>query len=302
MPKQPISIVGALQEIASKIPPKLPNLPPRQTGGVWMEEVILVYCVGEGTFSQDMRSINLMMDVYDFTGRWIGYQQGVHLSNTPLPELFAVPPQPTGPWDQPSEVPRQKVQEWTKGLWTFADGSGVYAVGPAQSHLIPFQDGSFLFMVATGQILSGGTGRYEGCAGMKTATGTAFVPPGLLQSGKFPQPGLKFQARTIETFRIAKRQDVAQLPPSGPPQGGAPGGGQGSPSGGAQGGQPGGSSGGPGGGAQAGGGQEGRRPGGPRPGGGAKKRSALPPDLGLAPEFHAVFTGKEERPWLTTTP
>jgi hypothetical protein len=208
------SISEALRRIAANVPPtSFPNLPPRDAVGAWMEETILVYCVGQGTFSDDMRYINLMMDMYDFHGKWIGFQQGVHLSYTPVPELFAVPPPPQPPFDAPSDVPRQKVQEWTKGLWTFADGSAVYAVGPAQSHLIPFRDSSFLFMVATGQVLSGGTGRYEGCVGIKSATGTAFVPPGALLSGKFPQPGLQFTARTIETFRIATRQYTAAPPP-----------------------------------------------------------------------------------------
>ncbi|MES1241637.1 MAG: hypothetical protein ABUT39_08455 [Acidobacteriota bacterium] len=223
-PESADTIVGLLQRIAANIPPNaLPNLPPLETKGLWMEEVILVYCVGEGTFSDDTSEersyINLMMDMYDFHGKWIGFQQGVHLSLTPTPVLFRTPPPPPPPFNQPSLVPTQDVLEWTKGLWTFADGSAVYAVGPAQSHLIPFKDGSFLFMVTTGQTLAGGTGRYEGCIGIKSATGTAFVPPGLLQSGQFPRPGLKFQARTIETFRIATKQYVQQPPTGGGGQG-----------------------------------------------------------------------------------
>jgi hypothetical protein len=227
-PENASTIIGTLQQIAANLPPNaLPNLPPLETKGLWMEEVILVYCVGEGTFSDDTTperaQINLMMDMYDFHGKWVGFQQGVHLSLTPIPVLFGTPPPPPPPFDRPSEVPRQDVMEWTKGLWTFADGSAVYAVGPAQSHLIPFKDGSFLFMVTTGQVLTaGGTGRYAGCVGVKNATGTAFVPPGLLQSGKFPAPGLKFQARTIETFRIATKQ--YQAPPPGPGGGGGGGG------------------------------------------------------------------------------
>lgn len=223
-PENANTIIGALQEIAANIPPNaLPNLPPLETKGLWMEEVILVYCVGEGTFSQDMKQINLMMDMYDFHGKWVGFQQGVHLSLTPLPDLFKTPPPPEPPFNQPSPVPRQEVREWTKGLWTFADGSAVYAAGPAQSHLVPFKDGSFLFMVTTGQTLAGGTGRYEGCAGIKNATGSAFVPPGLLGNG-FPAPGFKFQARTIETFRIALKQYQAPPPPGGGPGGGGGGG------------------------------------------------------------------------------
>ena len=218
------TVLGELQRLAGLGPAAGFILPRRQMVGVWDEEVILCYCVGEGTFSDDVKTINLMMDVYDFNDNWIGHQQGVHLSLTPLDVLLSTPPAPPPPFDQPSEVPTKEVQEWTKGIWTFADGSAVYAVGPAQSHLVPFQDGSFVFTVTTGQVLAGGTGRYDGCAGIKSATGSAFVPAGLIQSGKFPAPGFKFKARTVENFRIARPgtwKPVGPAPGRRAPAGGA---------------------------------------------------------------------------------
>jgi hypothetical protein len=116
--------------------------------------------------------------------------------------------QPVGP------VPHPEIKEWTKGLWTFADGSEIYAVGQARSHLVPLTDGSFLFMVATGQIITNGSGRYDGAHGTKQATGTTLVPAGLIQQGKFPAPGMVFDAKTVETFRILKKQDMAvPVPP-----------------------------------------------------------------------------------------
>jgi hypothetical protein len=229
MPENASTIIGTLQQIAAKVPPTaLPYQLPRETKGLQMEEVILVYCVGQGTFSEDSgpdhAQINLMMDMYDFHGNWVGFQQGVHVSDSTPADLLTTPPPPPAPFNQPSPVPRQTVKEWTKGIWTFADGSSVYAVGPAQSHLVPFKDGSFLFMVTTSQVLAGGTGRYEGCVGIKNATGTTHVPAGLLQSGKFPTPGLQFTARTIETFRIALQPFVQPLPPPGGEGGGKHGG------------------------------------------------------------------------------
>ena len=196
---------------------------PRDAHSDWREEVYVVYYVGKGTFSSppdfvwDPKHnhfdfyINLLMDGYDIlTGKWVGFQQGVHHSLATVDDFLSVPPTPEGGFDDPfSSVPQTAVKEYTKGVWTFADGSEIFAVGPAQSHLVPFADGSFLFMVTTGQTITEGTGRYKGCEGMKQATGTAFVPPGLIQSGKFPSPGLEFEARTIETFRIVKRQDLS---------------------------------------------------------------------------------------------
>jgi len=211
------TITGLVREIAANVP-ALRDIPPRQAHSTWREEVILVYCVGKGKFSEgpdftrETQYINLQMDMYDLSGKWIGYQLGVHVSHSTISDLTGVPPSPQGAFDDPaSPVPHQIVKEYTKGVWTFADGSEVYAVGPAQSHLVPFSDGSFLFMVTTGQTITNGTGRYEGCAGTKQATGTTFVPAGLIP-GQFPQPGLVFDAKTIETFRIVKKQDLGPFP------------------------------------------------------------------------------------------
>ena len=186
----------------------------------WREELIVVYCVGKGKFSEgtdftpQRKYINLQMDMYDLNGKWLGYQLGVHESTSTNQDLLYVPPMPT-PMDGPP-VPELPVKEWTKGVWTFADGSEIFAVGSAQSHLVPYTDGSFLFMVTTGQIITKGSGRYEGAHGTKQATGTTFVPPGLIQSGTFPSPGMEFDAKTIEVFRIVKAQDINPNPP-GPP-------------------------------------------------------------------------------------
>lgn len=192
----------------------------------WREELIVVYCVGQGKFSSppnltpDTAYINLLMDMYDLNGNWLGTQEGVHLSHSTQEDLLAVPPPTEGPFDQPdSPVPQPPAKEWTKGKWTFADGSSILAVGPARSRLVPFKDGSYLFMVTTGQTITSGTGRYEGCGGTKQATGTTLVPAGLIQSGEFPSAGMTFEAKTVEVFRIVRKRDVGSLsgPPAAPP-------------------------------------------------------------------------------------
>jgi hypothetical protein len=222
------SISALLEDIAVSIDPAtcLAREIPRIEHSTWREEVYVVYYVGKGKFSSGANFvwdppankfefyINLQMDGYDLlTGKWFGYQLGVHHSVSTVEDFLTTPPPPEGEFNDPaSPVPHPPVKEFTKGVWSFADGSEVFAVGPAQSHLVPFRDGSFLFMVTTGQTITDGTGKYKGCAGTKQATGTAFVPPGLIQSGKFPTPGLEFEARTIETFRIAKKQDIGPFP------------------------------------------------------------------------------------------
>jgi hypothetical protein len=210
------TLTEIVRDIADGVPPPADllhsSISPLDPHSSWREEVIVTYCVGNGTFSKgDQFSpplvyINLQMDMYDLHGRWLGFQLGVHESNSTPADLLAVWQQ-SAPWTDPP-VPHPDVKEWTKGIWTFDDGSEIHAVGPAQSHLIPFKDGSFLFMVTTGQTITNGTGRYAGCHGIKEATGTAWVPPGLIQSGKFPEPGGTFVARTLEVFRIIKKKDL----------------------------------------------------------------------------------------------
>jgi hypothetical protein len=222
------SISGLLEDIAVGI--DVASLQareiPRAEHSNWREEVYVVYYVGKGKFSSDKNFtwdpaankfefyINLQMDGFDIlTGKWFGYQLGVHHSLATVQDFLTTPPPPEGQFDDPkSPIPPLPVKEYTKGVWSFVDGSAVFAVGPAHSHLVPFKDGSFLFMVTTGQTITDGTGKYQGCAGTKQATGTAWVPPGMIQSGKFPTPGLEFEARTIETFRIVKKQDIGPFP------------------------------------------------------------------------------------------
>jgi hypothetical protein len=229
------TISGRLREIAAAIGPGAGRglRIPRVAHSVWREEVYVAYYVGKGKFSSPPNFefgpqrfeffINLQMDGYDLNGNWFGHQLGVHHSLSTPQDFFSTPPPPTGAFDDPaSPVPELQVKEYTKGVWTFRDGSSVFAVGPAKSHLVPFTDGSFLFMVTTGQTITGGTGRYEGCAGIKEATGTTVVPPGLIQSGKFPIPGMEFEAKTVETFRIVRRQDIGPFPPSPPSPPGHP--------------------------------------------------------------------------------
>jgi len=183
--------------VAGLVAPSLVPVASAKSG--MREEVIVVYFVGRGKFSDDMRLINLNMTMFDLDGNAIGQQHGVHESTSSLGDLFFIPPTPSGPFDQPP-VPVAPVLEWTKGIWTFADGSSVYAVGPARSHIVPFNDGSLLFTVTTGQTITSGTGRFANAFGIKQATGSAFIPREAV--GSFPHPGLEFDAHTIEAFRI----------------------------------------------------------------------------------------------------
>src|SRR5262249_9184836 len=112
-------------------------------------------------------------------------------------------------------VPHSPVMAQTKAHWVFGDGSSIIVAGPAASHLITLPDGSFLFLVSTAQIITGGTGRFEGAGGLVQSLGSTHVPKGLNLFG--PQD-VSFTASTIDTFKVVRRryQGTAPAPPSQP--------------------------------------------------------------------------------------
>jgi hypothetical protein len=192
--------VAAAAQSARAVPQGSPN-----AGRTAVDEELLVCTfTGDGKFGADLpslRYITLNMTMYDLDGKAIGSQHGVHDSLSDLPYMLSTPANPAPMFDEPP-VAVQAAQEWTKGIWTFADESAVYAVGPARTHIVPFWDGSLLFTVTTGQTITGGLGRYKNAYGVKQATGSAFIPASIVQSGQFPAPGFQFVAHTIEVFRI----------------------------------------------------------------------------------------------------
>ena len=202
MPHDLNSINGVLDIIAQTLGEAL-DFSSEENRITGMEEVFSVYNVGRGKFDETAKFINLRLDMFDFNGKWAGFQSGVHISHTPSAKLIEAPASPLGSFAEPP-VPRETVTEWTKGLFTFADGSTIIAQGPALTHLVPMKDESFLFMVTTAQVITQGTGVFEGVHGVKQGTGTTHVGPGLLQSGKFPSPGFEFEARFIDTFRLIR--------------------------------------------------------------------------------------------------
>jgi hypothetical protein len=190
--------------------PPLRTSHPYEARSTSVEEVFTIYNVGRGTFDHTTHYINLQADMFDLMGQWVGIQTGVHVNTTPpdppdlLPRrLFAVPPAPPRPIDQPL-VPHEHRTEWTKGLFTFADGSSMVGEGPAWTHLIPVVDGAFIFMVTTSQVITQGTGVFEGVQGIKQGTGSTYVAPGLFPA-QFPSPGFEFTAKSIDLFRIVRK-------------------------------------------------------------------------------------------------
>jgi haloalkane dehalogenase len=166
------------------------------------ETVLITYTVGQGTFSADRQYIALHNQLYNLDGTENGLHQGVWQALFKSPaDLLSRPAPPTGPMDQPvGPVGSWPVSANTIARWTHADGSSITSVGPAASHLIPLSDGSYLFLVITGQIITGGTGRFAGAHGLTQSLGGTHVPAG---SNLFsPQGPTSFPALTLDTFKF----------------------------------------------------------------------------------------------------
>lgn len=175
------------------------------------EQVLMRYCNGRGRFSADKRFINLQMQMFDPFGRPDGYMAGVWQAVFTDPQqLFAVPPHPQRPFNVPEgPVPALSTAANTKGTWTFGDGSSITVVGPAMTTLTQLPDGSFLFMVATMQWITNGTGRFAGAQGLKSSLGSTHVPAG---TDLFGPNFNDFDATTIDTFRVMPGQFIGAPP------------------------------------------------------------------------------------------
>lgn len=175
------------------------------------EEVIIRYTRGTGRFSPDKKYISLTMDQFTMEDEPDGYHQGVWEAQFKDPrELLSRPPNPIGPLNVPAgPVEHVAVVAYTKGIWVFGDGSSITAVGPALSHLMPLDDGSFLFAVTCGQVITNGAGRYARAQGLKTSLGSTLVARG---TNLFGPGDIQFSAATVDTFRVVR--DPAPAPRS----------------------------------------------------------------------------------------
>jgi hypothetical protein len=190
------------------------------------EEVLIRYTVGTGEFSADKKYNVLKMRMFKLSGEADGTHDGVwepmvppgvdpHNPGALEDALRKRPQEPLPPLDKPEgPIDHIFIRAYTKAIWRFGDDSSVTAVGPANLHLVKFNDDSQIFLVSVAAIITNGTGKYEGAYGVKTALGSTSLPKG---RGLFDlKRGETFEARTVETFRILRKKflvkETAQHP------------------------------------------------------------------------------------------
>ncbi len=169
------------------------------------ERVIIRYTKGTGQLSPDRRYIALDMKQFKVDGSRNGWHQGVWkaLFRT-VADLETVPSPPVDPMDQPvGPVDDIAPLAQTKAIWNFGGCDAVYAVGPALSHLVILRNQWANFSVACSQVITNGTGIFEGVHGLKQSLGATRLPPGAQNVMFDPsKPVPPFEATTIDTFRV----------------------------------------------------------------------------------------------------
>jgi len=199
---------GSFEELAARIGgwPEIPKdayTDPR-------EELIYRYSVGTGKFvAQDGKNyIEITTKLYKLNGDLDGHYEGVDEPVVDLRELLKRPSPPRPPFDEPSgPVDHVPVLSYSKGIWTFADGSSIYAIGPANLHTVQYVDGAHNLWVTANQLIVGGSGRYHGCQGTKIVAGSSWVPKGVPLDATNP-----FSVKTIEGFRVIRKEHIGTMP------------------------------------------------------------------------------------------
>ena len=211
------TIISVLEQIAGSVGAAATDVPMDAYGDkTGREEVVIRYTVGKGEFGTgDNKNVSaLHCAMFKLNGERDGTFEGVWQPQIGPQQMLQRPEHPEDPLNQPEgPFPNTYIGAITKAIWTFGDGSAIIGVGPASLQLVPFADGSRIFLVSVAGLISNGTGRYAGARGVKTALGATFIPKGV-DMFNLP-PGQTFDAVTVETFRIIPRwARKGTLPPA----------------------------------------------------------------------------------------
>jgi len=211
------TIISVLDKISGQLGARAFDVPMDAYGDkTGREEVVIRYTVGKGEFGtgEDKNTSALHCAMFKLNGERDGTFEGVWQPQIKPATMLQRPEHPKDPLNKPEgPFPNTYIGAFTKAIWTFGDGSAIIGIGPASLQLVPFADGSHIFLVSVAGLISNGTGRYAGARGVKTALGATYIPQGV-DMFNLP-PGTMFDAVTVETFRIIPRwARKGTLPPA----------------------------------------------------------------------------------------
>ena len=206
------SLITSLRKVADKLTVawRVPA-----AAHVSVEDLIAIYTIGEGTLSRNPSNnktyLKMRGQIYHTDDTPDGSWEGIQEIIVPLSELWQVPPTPPPPFNRPvPPVPEPPAQAYTKGTWTFDDGSSLTAVGQAILHATRLQNESTNLFVAANEVVSKGSGRYEGAHGLKTSAMSLYLSPGTAL-----EAATNVSLKSLEVFRVTRKQFIG--PPPVPP-------------------------------------------------------------------------------------
>ena len=176
------------------------------------EEILVRFSQGHIVTNHAFKFFSVTAKLFTLDNTPDGYYEAEYQLTTPLADIVDRPAKPVPPYDTPvGPVEHTSVNAQTKGRWTFADGSSLSAIGNGNFHALrtaPGPKGSVMLWLTADQIITGGTGIYEGAQGLKILSGSAELA-GDFQKGK----GLfAFVGRTVDCFRVVRGQYIYRPP------------------------------------------------------------------------------------------
>lgn len=173
------------------------------------EEVLVRFTRGQVVTEPSFKFFSVTADIYKLDGSPDGVYEGEYQLTAPPADLFLRPVQPIPPFDVPQgPVDHITINAYTKGRWKFADGSSILAMGTANFHAVKVSSAAnapVKLWVTGNQIITGGTGQFDGVQGLKILSGACDLP-------SLPaQPGQLFPAQTVDAFRIIRASDIAKM-------------------------------------------------------------------------------------------
>jgi hypothetical protein len=206
---EPISAIGdSLWQIAQRVRGLQDFRVPVAAIADNREDLIIRTSIGRGTL-ESRKYLSLRGESFrsaqDRDGSWAGeYEIVVPLASLEQAPAPAVPPfnRPVGP------IPHLPPQGFSKGTWTFGDGSSITVVGPAL--LLTAQTSTLhrLLWVSANQMITGGTNRFAQAQGTKTAAISIQIPDGTTLEDL-----RSFQFTSVDVFRVVRKEFIGTPPP-----------------------------------------------------------------------------------------
>jgi hypothetical protein len=198
---------GGIEPLAN-IPGLVRNDVPREALAYPRQSLFILHGLAQGKVRLDGRGINVTADVKDFSGRRIATRLvNASTSAHSAEELMRLPATPVVRKDEQNLVEEVAPTTTEKGVWTFADGSTITAIGKGTSHVWKQRDGSAVAADAANLVVTEGTGAFKGARGLVSLLGITYTAPG--QASPFSTPGGAFGPQhSIEVFQLSMGEDI----------------------------------------------------------------------------------------------